>query len=234
MRTAFAGENQDFLHAAVGDDLHFVFNLLHVQFHALNVVIAVEAAVNAVILAVVGDVQRGKQVNGVAEVLAGFQPGTLRHFLQKGLGGRGEEGLQILNGAGFVLQRRPDVLGGVLGGVVGVHLGEHHVPDIGINLFHPRQILHVAFPAGRVGFQPVLFFQGFRGKVLGIHKKLIFHANRPLNRAGTRSAGPKRRLPGTIPGPGPTGKRSGRLQWPGGRRRPSGAGCRQLPKRCWP
>ena len=41
-----------------GDDLHLLFDLLHGQLHALDVVVAVEAAVHAVILAVVGDVKR--------------------------------------------------------------------------------------------------------------------------------------------------------------------------------
>ena len=58
--TAFPGKDQDFLHAGVSNDLHFMLDLGHIQLHALDVVIAVEAAVNAVVFAIIGDVQRGK------------------------------------------------------------------------------------------------------------------------------------------------------------------------------
>ena len=56
LTAALAGQNQDFLHAAVSDHLHFFFDLLHGQLHTADVVIAVEAAVDAVIFAVIGDI----------------------------------------------------------------------------------------------------------------------------------------------------------------------------------
>ena len=57
LRTAFAGKDQDFLHTGVSNDFHFMLNLLHIQLHAVDMVVAVEAAVDAVILAIVGNVQ---------------------------------------------------------------------------------------------------------------------------------------------------------------------------------
>ena len=60
LRTAFAGKDQDLLHPGIGNDLHFIFNLLHIQLHAVDMVITVEAAVNTVVLAIIGDIQRGK------------------------------------------------------------------------------------------------------------------------------------------------------------------------------
>lgn len=59
---AFAGKNKDFLLTGGGDSLHFGSNLLAAQAGALNFIMAVEAAVNAVIFAVVGDIQRRKKV----------------------------------------------------------------------------------------------------------------------------------------------------------------------------
>ena len=53
LATAFPGQQQDFLHAAAGNHLHLMLHLLTGQLHPLNVVIAVEAAVDAVILAVI-------------------------------------------------------------------------------------------------------------------------------------------------------------------------------------
>lgn len=46
---AFTGENENFLLAGSGDSLHFGSNLLAAQAGALNFIMAVEAAVNAVI-----------------------------------------------------------------------------------------------------------------------------------------------------------------------------------------
>ena len=68
--TAFAGEQQDLFHAAVSDDLHLVLNLFHVQLHTLDVVVAVETAIDAVVFAVVCDVERRKEVDVIAEMAA--------------------------------------------------------------------------------------------------------------------------------------------------------------------
>ena len=85
LSAAFPGEDQYFLHAGIGNDLHFVLDLLHAQLHAPDMVVAVEAAVYAVVLAIIGNVQRGEQIYGVAEVLACLPAGLLCHFFQKRL-----------------------------------------------------------------------------------------------------------------------------------------------------
>ena len=156
---ALAGQEQDLLHAGVGDDLHFLFDLLHGELHAPDVVVAVEAAVHAVIFAVVGDVKGREEIHRVAEVAAGLHPGPLGHFLQKGLRRRGQEGLEVLQRAGLVLQRRPHVPGGVGGAVVAVHLLHDLPADVRFDLLHAGQVLHGVFAAGRVVFQTVLFRQ---------------------------------------------------------------------------
>ena len=76
LAAALAGENEDFLHSAVGDDLHLFFNLLHGQLHAVDVVIAVKPTVHAVVFTVIGNVQRGKQIHRVAKMLAGLPSGA--------------------------------------------------------------------------------------------------------------------------------------------------------------
>ena len=55
-----SGEDQDLLHAAVRNDLHLVLDLRHVQLHPLDMVEAVEAAVDTVVFAI-GDVQGVKR-----------------------------------------------------------------------------------------------------------------------------------------------------------------------------
>ena len=186
---ALAGEDQDLLHAGVGDDPHLVLDLLPVQLHALDVVVAVEAAVDAVVLTVVGDVQGREEVDRVAEVLPGLQPGPLGHLLQKRLRRRGEQGFEVLDGAGLVVQGRLHVPGGVPLRVVGVHLGDHLVHHVRLDALHAGEIGHVVRAAGGVRLQPVLDLQCLGAQELGVHKKLvflIFHDVRPLSPAGSR------------------------------------------------
>ena len=83
LATAFPGQQQDFLHAAAGNHLHLMLHLLTGQLHTLNIVVAVKAAVNAVILAVIGQIQRREHVDSIAKMTAGQAPCLLCHFLQK-------------------------------------------------------------------------------------------------------------------------------------------------------
>ena len=53
LRSALACKNEYLLHTAVCYDLHLVLDLLHIQFHSPDVIIAVETAVYAVIFAVI-------------------------------------------------------------------------------------------------------------------------------------------------------------------------------------
>ena len=192
---ALPGKDQNLLHAAGGNDLHLLLDLLQGELHAADVVVAVEAAVDAVVLAVVGDIQGGEEIDRVAEVLAGLQSGPGRHLLQEGLGGGRQEGLEVLDGAGIVLQGGLHVGGGVGRGVIGLHLAYDLVHHVGVDPLHIGQVSHVVCPGGGVGLQPVLFGLGLGGKVAGAHKKPLFHAAH-LNPGGSPSGGPRRRPPG--------------------------------------
>ena len=78
---AFAGKNKDFLLAGGGDGLHFGSNLLAAQAGALNFIVTVEAAVDAVVFAVVGNVQRGEKGNVIAEVTLALNLCGVGNFL---------------------------------------------------------------------------------------------------------------------------------------------------------
>ena len=78
---AFAGKNENFLLAGGGDGLHFGSNLLAAQAGALNFIVTVEAAVDAVIFAVVGNVQRGEKGNVIAEVTLALNLCGVGNFL---------------------------------------------------------------------------------------------------------------------------------------------------------
>ena len=70
LRLALARQNQDFLHAAVSDDLHFMCDFVMRELEALDVVVAVETAIDTVILAIIRDVERRKEIDRVAEMTA--------------------------------------------------------------------------------------------------------------------------------------------------------------------
>ena len=78
---AFTGENENFLLAGSGDSLHFSSNLLAAQAGALNFIVTVEAAVDAVVFAVVGNVQRGEKGNVIAEVTLALNLCGVGNFL---------------------------------------------------------------------------------------------------------------------------------------------------------
>jgi hypothetical protein len=65
LRSALAGQNQNFFHTAVGNDFHFLFDLLHRELHSVDVVIAVKAAVHTVVLAIVCYVKGREQTDGI-------------------------------------------------------------------------------------------------------------------------------------------------------------------------
>ena len=55
--TALAGKEQDLFHTGLRDDSPFMLDLRHIPLHAVDMVVAGDAAVNATVLAVVGHVQ---------------------------------------------------------------------------------------------------------------------------------------------------------------------------------
>ena len=143
LSAAFAGEKKDLLHSALCDDLHFVFYLFHAQLHAADFVVAVKAAVDTVIFAVIRDVQRCEHIYRVSEVLARFKTRPLCHLFQKRFGGRGKEGFEILNRAGFMFKRGFNILCSVLCVVVGLHLRDDVLTHVGFNNLHSFHIFHM-------------------------------------------------------------------------------------------
>ena len=78
---AFACKNQDFLLTGGGNGLHFGSNLLAAQAGTVNFIMAVEAAVDAIVFAVVGDVERRKEGDVVAKITLAFCLRGARHIL---------------------------------------------------------------------------------------------------------------------------------------------------------
>ena len=93
---ALAGQQQDFLQAGCGDSLKLLLDFIHVELGAADFVVAVEAAVDTVVFAIVGDVQRGEHLHRVAEMLARLHLCALRHLFKEGRGSRGEQRGEVL------------------------------------------------------------------------------------------------------------------------------------------
>ena len=129
-------------------------------------VIAVKTTVYAVILAVIGNVKRGKQIHGIAEMAAGFLSRSLGHFFQERLGGGREQSLEIFQGTDRMGQGCPDILGCVVGVIIGSHLAHDFFAYIRLDLLHAGEIFHVAFPKRRVCFQTVFLCQRLFREIL--------------------------------------------------------------------
>ena len=129
-RTAFTGEQEDFFHAAIGNDFHLVLDLFHVQLHALDMVVAVEPTIDAVVFAVVRDIERREQINVVAKVTTCFNFRLGSHFFEERGSGRRKQSLEIFNRTCIVLQSEFHVTCGVLGSVVTIKCGENLVANV--------------------------------------------------------------------------------------------------------
>ena len=95
---AFSGKNQDFPQSCFGDGCHFFIDFFFVQLGTVDFIMAVETAVNAVVFAVVGNVDRCEHVYTVTKMLSGFHTSCLCDVLQQGQSGRGEQCGEILRG----------------------------------------------------------------------------------------------------------------------------------------
>ena len=172
---ALAGQQEDLLHAGLRDDLHFVLDLLEGELFAADVVVTVETAVNTVVLAVIGNVDGGKNIDRVSKVIPGQDLCLARHLLEKWSGGRGEQCLEILNGAALITERPHHVLRIVAGGVIVLHLSEDLVLDVGVDDLHSLHIFHVIRSEGRILLQTVLSRQHFGRQRVTVDKiDLIF------------------------------------------------------------
>ena len=103
-RTAFACQQQHFSHIGLCDRLHFLFDFFHVQMAAVNLVLTVKSAINTLILTIIGDIKRCKQLYAVAEMLFPFSLCLFCHLFQKWLCCRRKQSCELLHGASCASQ----------------------------------------------------------------------------------------------------------------------------------
>ena len=136
-------------------------------------VVAVEPAIDAVVLAVVRDVERREEIDVVAEVFAGFDFRLGGHLFQvRGCGG-GEQSLKIFQGAAFVFQGALHVFAGVLAVIVIFGFRENLFGNVRLDDFHAGQIVHYISAGAGVVFNAVLFRESTFRKVSGIEQVVV-------------------------------------------------------------
>ena len=107
---ALAGEDEDLLHAGLRDHLHFVLDLFKGELFAADLVVAVESAVDAVVLTVVCNINGCKNIHRIAEVVPGLDLCLACHLLQIRSGSGREQGLEILYGTVVFAQGPQNIL----------------------------------------------------------------------------------------------------------------------------
>ena len=147
---ALAGQHQNLLQAGLRDGLELLLDLVHVEFSAADLVVAVEAAVNAVVFAVICDVERREHLHRVAEMLARFHLRTLRHLLEKRQGRRRQQRREILGREDVLAERPQNVSRGIGIRVVGVHARDDLILNFRADVVHARLIGHVVSLCGDI------------------------------------------------------------------------------------
>ena len=170
---ALAREEENLLHPRLRDDLHFALDLSLVELHAPDGVVAVEAAVDAVVLAVVRDVEGREDVHRVAEVADGLSAGALGHVFEEGGCGRGKKRLKILHRAALVLEGAARVRRRVAGRVVRRHRRAHAVLEVGVDHLHAGQIRHRVGAARGVALKLVLSREGGGREAVRVEDEVV-------------------------------------------------------------
>ena len=197
--TALAGQNEDFLQTGLRDGLQFLFDLVHIQLGTTNLVMTVKTAVNAVIFAVIGDVQRREHLHRVAEMLARFGLCALRHLLKERQRRGRQQCAEVLRRENVLAKRTQYVSRRIGIRVIGVHAGNDLVLHLGADIVHTRLVLHVIGLFSDIFCGDDLRFFVFHDKYLSVFAQ-IAHLIENFNPAGNRSA---ERMPKPSHGHGP-------------------------------
>ena len=78
---AFSSKNQDFFHTRISNYFHLMGNLFHIKLHTINMVITVKSTVHAIILTIVCNIKRCKQIYCISKMFTCLYFRFLRHLL---------------------------------------------------------------------------------------------------------------------------------------------------------
>ena len=147
----------------------------------------VKTAVNAVILAVIGDIQRCEHLHRVAKVLACFHLRPLGHLLEERQRRRREQCAEVLRRENVLAKRTQYVSRRIGIRVIGVHAGNDLVLHLGADVVHTRLVLHVIGLFSDIFCGDNLRFFVFHDKYLSVFAQSA-HLIENFNPAGNRSA----------------------------------------------
>ena len=150
---ALSCQDQDLLKTGFGDSRHFLINLFIGELGSFNPVMAVKPAVYTIVFTVICYVDRGKHINGIAEVLSGLLLGALGDLLQKRKSRRRKESLKVFRCLVVMGKSSSHICFCVQTVVIISGSLPDFVHHITLDCFHIRQIFHV--------IRPLSFFQKF-------------------------------------------------------------------------
>ena len=111
---------------------------------------AIKPAVYAIVFTIVGDVQRGKHLHCVTEVLTRLHLGALCHLLKERRGSGRQERGKILRLQHVAMQCALHISRGILLRVVGIHPGDNLVLNVRADVVHAGLISHVVGFGGNI------------------------------------------------------------------------------------
>ena len=109
----------------------------------MNAVVAVKAAVNAIILAIIGNIKRRKKGHVIAKITLALALGGAGNILQQGQGSGREQGRKICRSALIVRQGSPHIGLGIAVIIIAVASCDDLVQQRGVEHLHAPLISHM-------------------------------------------------------------------------------------------
>ena len=148
--SALTREHKYFLDAWVGDDFHLMLYLISIEFLSVNVIVAVKTTINTIILTIVSNIERCKQIHRISKMFTRLNLCPLCHLFKKRSGSRWQKSLEILNIASLTVKCPAHINSSIFIIIIWIHLRENLIHNIRIYLLHSLHILHMISTAGWV------------------------------------------------------------------------------------
>ena len=145
------------------------------QLLSADVVVTVESAVYAVILTVVGNIKRCKNIDSISKMILRDFFCLPSHLFQVRSCCRRDQRLKILYGTGLMRKSPLHVRCSVSIIIKFIHGFEHFILDIGLYDLHSFHVFHMVGTEGRILFQTMLSLKSSRRQCITVYKiYLIF------------------------------------------------------------
>ena len=153
---ALACQDQNFFHAGMRNNLHLMLDFLHRQLLPADVVITVEATVNAVVLAIVCNIKRCEDIDRISKMILRDLLCFPCHLFQIRCCCRWQQCLKVLDRTALMWQRTFYICRSIGIIVICIHSRKYFVLDIRIDHLHAFHIFHMICPERCILFQTML------------------------------------------------------------------------------